>query len=329
MSKIHSRSSDSGTFCENWFILPIDDGEEKRVAYSADSLFGDIWFLDTIKGSLLSGHAKVKADGADPFIGQARMLSKQIEWHPIKWMKYAVPIVLWSRNFMSARFLGNINPHLPISLGGLEIALGPMDPIEDPRMAANYAAYLEAMLQLPIEEFLKWQILLTGITRSNPKGVPWENDPVRIGLLVSKIQTFAESNVLSDIPDYVTRRGRGDVMRYMDETLGLTSVRFLTDLMTRLEAFKAFWDGKAADQPFLTISCRKLRPRFKSVWTKIRKEVVPVSQVESKSWQELGKKFDRRTWGLLFSKSDPAVAEIYDGMSTLGLKWGRLGNLSS
>jgi hypothetical protein len=328
MSKIHSRSKDSGTFCENWFCVPIDDGTLIRDGYPEDSLFGEIWFLDTIKGSLLSGRSKVKADGADPFIGQARMLSKQIQWHPLTWMRRAAPKLLWARNFMAARSMGTINAHLPTSLGGLDIAIGNMDPIEDPRMMERYAPFLEGILLLPIEDFLKWQMLLTGITRSNPKGVPWANDELLIAIIVSKIKTFAESNVLSDIPSQVLAKGRGDVQRYMAETLGLTSVRNLTDLLTRLEAFKAFWDGKAAAQPFLTISSKGLRPRFNKVWSRIREKVTP-SVVTSSSWSELGKKFDKRTWGLLFNKDDPALLEIYEGMPTLSVEWGRLGLLAS
>jgi len=324
MSKIDSQCVDMGTFTENWFCIPVDDSEQLRINYPEDSLFGEIWFLDTIKGSLLSGHAKVKADGASPFIGQARMLSKQILWHPIEWMRRVVPTILWARNFMEARFMGTINPHLPISLGGLEIALGKMDPITDPHMRDNYACYLEAMLQMPIQDFLKWQILLTGISRANPKGVPWSNDEFKIAMIVSKVQTFAESNVLSDIPLSVHNKGRGEVQRFMAETMNLTSVRFLTDALTRLEAFKAFWDGKAASQPFMSITTRKLRPRFKSVWTKIREQVTPVTEVTSRSWNELGKKFDQRTWGLLFSQDDPAFNELYEGMSTLSVQWGRL-----
>jgi hypothetical protein len=85
MSKIDSCGKYSGTFCEQGFCKPRD--AILILNYDKGSIFGDIYFLDIIKGSIMTAKSKVKADGSSPFIGHVKMLQKQLGWHPVEAIK--------------------------------------------------------------------------------------------------------------------------------------------------------------------------------------------------------------------------------------------------
>jgi hypothetical protein len=319
VSKIDSWSPDSMTFCEQYAIKPIDS--DKYINYGQDSIFADLFYLDIIKGSLLSGKSKVKTVGAIPLIGHSRMLNKQVKWHPIEWVQRRAPKLLWAANYDKAAKLSSAMASLPPRLGGIDMAIGRVILFED-SLFQKRLPYYEAILKLPQEEFLSFSILLQGIYKANPKGVTWDNSPELFKELLNKIQVLTEEEYQTlNVPLALVREGHAAIRRFVRHELGFVSFREIIDELTRRDAFVKMWH-EILPTTYLTLPLKEPKLRASKAWKYIYETVKPVSDVSSTSIEEVAGKYDLRTWGLYVSTEDPAIAELFDGMPSLSIDYG-------
>jgi len=324
VSKIDAEDPYFGIFCEQGFCKPADGDSAELAQYPKESRFGDLYFLDIIKGSTLATKAKVKTDGSDPMIGHLRLAEKQMRWHPLGRIKSMLPKLLWALYAPRSVGLGDCKPFFPPSIGGLGIPLGRVsDLVGDPELRKNYASYLPRIIDLPVDQFFKHWAALQSIAMGAHKGVPWDPGSIDLGALVSKL-TLTDETFKLNIPDYITRLGWQAEYRYAENEWGLIPLRRLADELSRLAAYREFWDGKTSAPRILTLSVRGMRKRFRSAWDQIRKEVEPVGDdFPFTSTSDLIKRWDEKTWGLFVSIEDPAVVRLYGGMSHLNIRWNR------
>lgn len=312
ISKIDSVSEDSGTFCENYVFRPHSLHDLKTSP--PKSTFGDLLFLDVIKGNLLTGKSKIKSDNSDPFIGHAKMLNKQIEYLPptFNWKARRAKLVLWIRNYKKAVKLGRSKPHLPEALGGLDIAVGNCDAFDSQLMSEKYVPYWCGMLKLDREKFLEYWILLNGIYRQSPKGFPWSNNEEIIAKVVSKAEiAIDEVDIFPHLPSWLSEKPIGDKLRYINQKLGYISVRQIADELSRREAFLNFWERKTP-KTFMTLNVKDAKQRHNDVWKHIRQTVQPEPPPQHIfNFKTLKLEFEIRTWGLYIKRSDPAIAEAF------------------
>jgi hypothetical protein len=191
------------------------------------SVFGDLMFLDTIKGSALSGQAKVKCDGADPFIGHATLLGKQVNWHPIKYIEDRSKTFLWARNYMAAIRLGSSMASLPFNLGGAALAIGPKVSFEEHDFRNDKLPWYEAMLLLEEREFLKYFLLLRGIYQTNPKGFSWLNDFEVITTITENCQLYRMADFQESLPEWVQTAPTQQKLSAIEKGLNLVSFTHL------------------------------------------------------------------------------------------------------
>jgi hypothetical protein len=318
VSKINALSNDTGTFCES-YVVRLSDLYELKTA-PKESIFGDLLFLDVLKGNLMTGKSKVSMSNADPFLGHAKMLNKQIAYLPreFQWKSRRAKVVLWCRNYKKAVKLGRSKPHLPEILGGLDIAVGACDSFESQLMQDKYVPYLCAMLSMERNDFLRYWILLSGIYRANPKGFPWSNDEEIIAKVISKCEvTIDEQDIFPKLPSWIADKPIGSKLRYINQQLGYMPVRQIVDELSRREAFLNFWKGKTPDK-FMTMNLKDARSRHDEVWKIIRTEVkkVPIPY-HITSFNKLKTEFELRTWGLYVNREDPAIAEAFKGTPSM------------
>jgi len=318
VSKINSLSEDSGTFCEAYVYKPNSLYDLKTAP--KESVFGDLLYLDVIKGSLLTGKSKVQTNNVDPFLGHARMLNKQLAYLPreFQWKARRAKLVLWCRNYKKAVKLGRSKPHLPEALGGLDIAVGSCDSFESELIQKKYLPYFCGMLELPKEEFLKYWLLLSGIYRANPKGFAWSNNELVIAMVISKIEiSVDEKDILPHLPSWIADKSIGEKLRYINRNLGYMPVRQIADELSRREAFLNFWKRKTPSQ-FMTMNLKDARQRHDAAWKIIRAEVAPKPvPYHITSFKKLALEFDLRTWGLYVNREDPAIAEAFQGTPSM------------
>jgi len=312
VSKIDAFSKDTMTFTEQYAVRPSDLAFHN--GYAKESLFGDLVYLDIIKGSILSGKSKVKTVGSHPFIGHSTALNKQIAWHPIEWVRRRGGPLLWAANYRLANGLASNMASLPIPLGGIGMALTDRIVRFDDELFQKRLPYYEAILGLEFNEFLKYQLLLIGIYKSNPKGKIWQNDPELIQAFVEHSEFLSEESI--QVPTYLASKGYSATRKYLRDQLGLVSLREAVDVMTRREAFQRFWNEEEVTS-FLTLPVKGAKERANKVWAQIYSEVTPVDHVMSHSIDELTKKFELRTWGILFKKDHPLYLEVFGGMPSL------------
>jgi hypothetical protein len=312
VSKIDSFSKDSMTFTEQYAVRPSDLAFHN--GYAKESLFGDLIYLDIIKGSILSGKSKVKTTGSHPFIGHSTALNKQIAWHPIKWVRDRGGPLLWAANYRLATGLASNMASLPIPLGGIGMALTSQITRFDDELFQKRLPYYEAILGMEFNEFLKYQLLLIGIYKANPKGKIWQNDPDLIQAFIEHSEFLSEESI--QVPAYLANKGYSATRKYLRDMLGLVSLREAVDVMTRREAFQRFWNEEEVTS-FLSLPMKGAKERANKVWAQIYSEVIPVDHVKSHSIQELTKQFELRTWGILFKKDHPLYLEVFGGMPSL------------
>lgn len=314
VSKVDAFSTDSFTFCETYGVIPSDIDVIRR-DYSHNSLFGDVVFLDIIKGSILSGQSKIKSTGTDPFIGHANALNTQLRYHPKTWVKERAGKLLWSANFMSAHKLSSNMASLPRPLGGLDLAIGYQVDFNEPAFHEGKLPYYEAILNSPIDEFIKYNTLLGGIYTANPKGVAWSNDEILIAKIVSQCELIERNSI--SIPPYL--KGR-DIPRYLERKLGIISVRDLVPLLARREAFLRFWKQEHSPT-YVPLPLKEPKQRASKLWKLIKTSFEPNYTTQDKSFSTFTKRWEERTWGLLFKKDSDALTQIFEGMPTLYLTY--------
>jgi len=318
VSKINALSEDSGTFCENYVYRPQNLQDLKTAP--KESVFGDLLFLDVIKGNLLTGKSKVQTNNVDPFLGHAKKLNEQIAYLPreFQWKARRAKLVLWIRNYKKAVKLGRSMPHLPIALGGLDIAVGNCDSFESNLIQEKYLPYFCGMLDLPREEFLKHWLLLSGVYKANPKGFPWSNNEEVVAKVIANCKiTIDEKDIFPNLPSYLTEKSIGDKLRYINRSLGYMPVRQLCDELSRREAFLSFWKRKVPNK-FMTMNLKDAKQRHEEAWKIIRQQVPrKPTPYHITSFKKLATEFELRTWGLYINRDDPAIAEALQGTPSM------------
>jgi hypothetical protein len=321
VSKLNAVSDDSGTFTEGYFFRPsLLDPDGRKIP--KESIFGDLVFLDAIKGNLLTGKSKVKSDSSDPFLGHAKMLNKQIAYTPkhLNWRSNRAKVVLWAHNYRNAVKLGRSKPHLPTALGGLDIAVGACDSFESTLMQEKYLPYFSSLIEMndyDKSSFLKYITLLSGIYRANPKGYPWENNEEIIARIFSKAEIVPERDVFAKIPFWLADKTIGEKLRYLNHELGYITVTNIANELSRREAFLNFWKLKSP-KSFVTLTMTDARKRHDQVWKTIRNEVKPTPLKDhQRSFNILAHEIELRTFGLYVNRNDPAIAEVYEGMNSM------------
>jgi len=315
-SKLNSVSEDSGTFCEQYFAKISNLEIYQDLKDFENSVFGDLMFLDVIKGSLLSGNSKVKADGKSPLIGHGQMLNKQVRWNPIKDTRKRSTTFLWASNFMEAKHLGTAMASLPHMLGGIDIALGPITDFSSEKFRKEMLPYYERMLTLDLNEFLKYYILLTGIYKASPKGFAWENNWDVISPIVENSTKINITNIDDEVPTELRDKDPLAKLRYINDNLGLISFRDLADHLARQEAFYKMWNGQISKN-FMTLKTSNLRQRVNHAWAIIKSNLEPTERITSRSMNELVHKFQEKSWGYYVSKEDESIADVFSGMPTM------------
>lgn len=317
-SKLNSISEDSLTFCENYCCIPTDYDDVKDIKSFSDSCFGDTLFLDIIKGSALSGQAKVKVDGADPFIGHASLLAKQVKWHPLHTVASRAKTILWARNYRAAMRLSSNMASLPLSLGGAELAVGPTVLFSDKTFQENMLPWYEAMLQLDERQFLEYYLLLRGIYQSNPKGFAWQNDIEVIREITKDCELFHPQNVDELLPKWMLEKSTREKLSYVEKELNMISFHNLAGQLARREAFLSMWNLEK-QETFMTFLSKDARQRANKAWAVIKCNITPVERDSLKmaSMSQLASAFQGRTWGLYVRKDDPSIQKAFGGMPDL------------
>jgi hypothetical protein len=322
-SKINSISNDSCTFCENCCVIPIDSDE--LAFYAKGSQFGDLYYLDIIKGSVLSGKSKVKTTGAMPFFGHATMLNKQIAWHPIKWVAERSKTFLWVKNFHHAKKLSSSMASLPRALGGIDLAIGPIIKINDDKFQTEFLPYYDAIVRCADDKvFFAFYTLLQGIYKAEPKGLPYTNSSNTILQILTDIDIYrAGRDVNTLLPTYLHEKPIAQKLRYLSREMNLESISWLVNEISRREAFVRFWKG---DHPnsFMTLPIKEPYTRWKDVWKEIRRHFTPRRNVyEYTSMQQLSSQFEARLWNVYFNKEDDAITNALGGCPSLFLNFGK------
>lgn len=316
-SKLNSISNDSATFCEAYLAAISDLTVFNDLTSMKNSIFKELAYLDTIKGSVLSGNSKVKIDRGDPFLGHAHMLNKQISYHPNESVKERSKVFLWANNYMSAHRLGSSMASLPTELGGVDLAVGPTISFESPRFQ-DLHPYYEAMLGLESNKFLQYFTLLQGIYRANPKGFKWSNDYELIKTAVEGCEILEYPNIDPLVPEWMLGEPAMKKLNYIQNELGLLSFRHLSGHLARQEAFLNCWEGKI-QKTYMTFLSKDSKQRANAAWGVIKSNLEPVAteSLRYHNFNALKHAFSQKTWGLYVRKDDPSLLKAFAGMPTL------------
>jgi hypothetical protein len=321
-SKLNSVCKDAATFCETYMAQVSDLEAYEDLQSMKNSIFKDLAFLDTIKGSILSGFSKVKQDKGDPFIGHANMLNKQVGWHPTASVKERSKVFLWANNYMSAHRLGSSMASLPTELGGVNLAVGPTVSFNDESFQEKWP-YYEAILDLDRKEFLQYFTLLQGIYRANPKGFKWSNDFELIKKVIEDCEIFDIPNLNTIVPSYMHKETPMKKLTYIQNELGMVSFRQLSGYLARQQAFLNCWDGKIPNS-FTTLLSKDSKQRANKAWGIIKTNLVPVERdrLRFHTFNALKSAISEKTWGLYVRKDDPSLIQAFAGMPTLFVDFG-------
>ena len=319
-SKINSVSEDTATFCEEYVAKVSDLETFEDLKGFANSIFGDLMFLDLIKGSLMSGRSKIKADGKSPFIGHASALNKTLQWNPIESTKTRGKIFLWASNFMEAKRLGSAMASLPHPIGGADLAVGTIIEYSDRKFKEGMLPYYERMLTLEPWDFLKYYVLLSGIYKANPKGFAWENDWKVISEVLTDSTIIVAPNFDTLLPEGHNLKKPIEKLRFINDTLRLVSVRNLSDELCRRDAFHKLWNGKV-NKAFMTLKISNVRQRVNHAWAIIKSnlEPVPENEFRTTSMRDLTWRFQEKSWGFYVSRDDEAISRCFQGTPSMFL----------
>jgi len=335
-SKIDAYSPRTGTYCEQWVVRLTTD-ERKYYASQAeykDSLFGDLLFLDIIKGSLLTNQSKVKNNGTSPFIGHAKMAYRQLRWHPKSWVRQRVPKLLWALNYIEARMVSRSHAYFPPWLGGIDIPLQKYlkDDLRHPDndlVISNYLIYLLPIVDKSVDvvETLEVEALLHNLQTGSNKGTKFDNNLDKIVEILenSKVKSLAE--VINLEPDWVKKIPWYKQYRYFEEKYSMISTRELNSLLNNLKSIQEVWQSESPiARPIKRQALRNLERRFGSAWKQIRSKYPPKDIVEAKNRVlELGtiknfeKKINDRTWELMIPSDSLALRESLLGLGPLSV----------
>jgi hypothetical protein len=314
-SKINAISQDSAMFCESYVTKCHDLENYRDIVSFRNSIFKDLLFLDTIKGSALSGKSKVKTDGAKPFIGHARLVAKQVNWHPLTYCKERAKIILWSRNYLDSVRLSSNMASLPFALGGIELLIGTQITNASPRWK-DIVRYYESILLQETPKFLAYYTLLQGIYRANPKGFEWSNDCQIIVNLLEGLDLFEIDNLEPWVGSANAEKPYNWKIRYLLTEHKLIPIRNLADILARREAFLKQWKGLVT-KSFLTLYDKNAKRRGNATWAIIKSELDPLTRARTRRISEISDAFSLRLDGKFFRTDDPSLIDVFQGMPTL------------
>jgi len=323
ISKIQSKSSDSGTFCEQYlYRLTREESLANKGLYSPNTLFGDILFLDVFKGSIFSGKSKIKQDGGNPLIGHAKMLQKQIAWMPpsLVYKKQRSKSLLWTRHYRQVAGISRALPSLPSYLGGLEIAVGRELSLYDESLRKSYLPYYYAILKAPSQEdFLIGLELLLGIWRSSGKGFPYEVTDEQLIKVFEQVQIKSQDEVFQLLPDYAQEWTPSAKRELLSRRHGLLPLSQIGSEMVRRDAFLQWWLGKAPEKKVsMLLDPKRFLQKHRENWSKIREIFEPESKpFEITSLTTLSQKLEARLHNQFFDREDPAIREAFLNMPSL------------
>lgn len=318
-SKIDSISRDIATFCEQYLwrapkgfnLESINDGNR----------FGDLIFLDSIKGSILTGRSKIKADGAMPFLGHANALNKQLEYTPkdLEWKKDRAKTLLWARNYREAKGITRTLAQWPRIMGGLDLAVGRPPDLDDVRMQ-NYLPYLYRLFDSNTAPatVLETLVELQSIWRTSNKGFVWDYDEIDVMKVASQLTIVPTQQAISLIPDYLTGKNWSVQGKYLEQNHGLISLMMLGEELNRRFNFLKWWKGDLPSRKMLRLRQKQAYERHVLVWNKIRSELKPcgkpffISDVK-----KLAHHLGSFTFGMFFQRDDPAIRDAFDGTPSL------------
>jgi hypothetical protein len=316
-SKINAISIDAATFCEQYVIRISNLEDYKDLESFKDSIFNDLSFIDCIKGSTLSGKPKVKADKANPFLGHAMMMTKQVNWNPIHIVKERAPIFLWAKNYRMAVGLGIKFATLPSELGGLSIQIGDKYDYNREPFSGEILPYFEQMLDLPQREFAKYYLLLRGIFKASPKGFPYDNEWDRIKAIVSDCTLFEEAKILEELPDFMREKSRREQNTYIAMERGLISFHNLADELARYDAYQKHWEMKTQNT-FMSLPAKDARQRANKALAIVKSNLEPKPPpFRSRSIKSLAALFREKLGFIYISRHDPAIIAAFKGMPLL------------
>jgi hypothetical protein len=322
-SKIHSAFI-TGVFAEQYFKKILKAADRSQI--ESESLFGDLWFVDSIKTMLLTGRPKVSSEKRNSFIGQANALNKQLAYLPDcqDWKRLKARIYLWANNYNDAIRIGRAKPHLPPELGGLNIPLGACDRPTSALMRERYLPYFAGLAKLSQEEFLGFYLILKGIFKSSPKGVPWSNEPDRITALCSVASLASREDVDKSVKDFeaYSRMGQLDRLRYLNRTHNWVSASEIDDELSRRESYLEFWYEPEKKRAFRTLKSNGAVQRHDMAWSFIRQHVIPSDSTEfenEEGFLRLAALYRHRLWGFFVRRDDPAISWIFENVNTFWL----------
>jgi len=322
-SKLNAINKISCTLCESYASRILNQETFEDLAGFADCFFNDLFNLDVIKGSILSGRSKVKKDGVSPFIGHAKAASKQARWHLVRSTRQRSKVLLWASNFHEAKKLGSSMASLPKELGGLDMLIGKIVDYHSTWFQKERLPWYEAILNLKeYDDFIKYSLLLQGVYRSNPKGFEWENNFNVIQTVCANIKFRRIPNIRRSplIPEDMKTLPVIKLLRYLEDEYDLISIDRISEALARREAHRKIWDGKIS-RSFMTLKINNVKERANKAWATIKGNLDPVEPTEFRSTDmyTLSKGFRERSWGVYASREDRAIADVFEGMPSLWL----------
>lgn len=318
-SKLDAISRDTAIFCEQSLWKPPD--KEPFPDVPEDSRFGDLVFLDVIKGSLLTGRSKVKSDGASPFFGHAIMLSKQLAYLPaeITWTRDRSKTVLWARNYRDAVGLTKALPAWPRIMGGLDLAIGKTPDLADPRME-NYLPYLYRLTDGELDKGLALEVilLLGSIWRTSNKGFVLDMNEIDLASIVSGLTQISEEEALAKVPPHILNQGHSAVGQCLSQH-GVISLLHLGEELNRRYNFLRWWKGELPNRKTLvTFRTKTAVRKHKEVWSVVRGKLAPIGKPHYiRSVKDLTKFMERYLLGGFFLRDDPTLRAAFEGMPSL------------
>jgi hypothetical protein len=325
ISKIQSKSNDSGTFCEQYlYRLTREEVKKEEGNFSPTTLFGDLLFLDVFKGSIFSGKSKVKQDGNVSLLGHGKLLQKQMSWMPpsLTGKMHRAKTLLWSRHYREVVGLSRALPSLPSFLGGLDIPVGRHLTLSDPSLERSYLPYYYGILATPDQaEYLINVELLLSIWRTSGKGFTPDLTDETLAKVMSEIKVIPATYAYEMLPAYAAMWTWPAKRELLDRMFNLIPLASLGNEMVRRDAFLKWWQGKRPPKKeAMLLDPKRFRERHLEVWDRIRKNVKPAARpFDVNSLSELNNKIAVRAHNLFFDRNDPVILEAYMNMPSLHL----------
>lgn len=317
-SKIDSISRDTATFCEQYLWKPPKDFNSEGM--SPDTLFGDLMFLDTIKGSIMTGRSKVKSDGGTPFLGHASMLAKQIAYTPkeLAWKDDRAKTILWARNYREARGLTKSLPAWPRSMGGLGLAVGKTPDLDDPRME-RYLPYLYRLFDNNTSQgvILDTLLQLGSIWRGSNKGFIWDSDKIDVMSIAEQLRVVSDEEALAGMPDWLRNKGHSAISAYLSQK-GIISLMNLGEELNRRYNFLMWWKGEIPTPRMVRLRTKEAAVKHREVWSHIRSSLEPMGRpFYIRTVRDLDRSLTMFVFGKYFERDDPAIRMAFEGMPSL------------